>query len=188
MSRLVILTVGKTHSGKTTFARKLEEKLRGSVVIDQDNHAEFINIYYRSLLPAEGPNTLKYAISQTILNYAVDQTTYHVILSNSNRHQKGRTNILKYFRAKGLKPILVNFKIDDEILQMRVSESKRSTKIFRSASTFEEVLAKQNKEVVKEPNEEEADHLFTIHKQDDVDGVISEIIKISQNEKGGTDN
>lgn len=63
MKRLVIITVGKTHSGKTTFARVLEEELNNSIVIDQDNHAEFINTYYKELQPKQGPDTLKYAIS-----------------------------------------------------------------------------------------------------------------------------
>ncbi len=43
MKRLVIMTVGKTHSRKTTFARLLEQELGNSFVMDQDNHAEFIN-------------------------------------------------------------------------------------------------------------------------------------------------
>lgn len=41
MKRLVIITVGKTHSGKTTFARMLEKRLTNSIVMDQDNHAAF---------------------------------------------------------------------------------------------------------------------------------------------------
>ena len=45
MKRLVVITVGKTHSGKSTFARDLERELENSFVLDQDNHAEFINTY-----------------------------------------------------------------------------------------------------------------------------------------------
>lgn len=71
MKRLVIFTVGKTHSGKTTFAKELEQHLQNSVVIDRDNHAEFIQTYYKSLLPKQGVNTLKDAISRTIVDYAV---------------------------------------------------------------------------------------------------------------------
>ena len=51
MRRLVIMTVGKTHSGKTTFAKELESVLQQAVVIDQDNHAEFINSHYKKLRP-----------------------------------------------------------------------------------------------------------------------------------------
>ena len=51
MQRLIIMTVGLTHSGKTTFAKTLEKELPNSVVIDQDNHAEFLHTYYQPLLP-----------------------------------------------------------------------------------------------------------------------------------------
>lgn len=54
------MTVGKTHSGKSTFARELEKQLDNSIVIDQDNHAEFINTHYLKLRPVGGPNTFKY--------------------------------------------------------------------------------------------------------------------------------
>lgn len=35
MNRLVIMTVGKTHSGKTTFAKVLETELLNSVVLSK---------------------------------------------------------------------------------------------------------------------------------------------------------
>lgn len=85
MKRLVIITVDKTHSGKTTFAKALEQQVNNSLVIDQDNHAEFINTNYKTLLPKQGPNTIKYAITQTIVDHAVNQTDFHLILCNSNR-------------------------------------------------------------------------------------------------------
>ena len=47
MKKLVIITVGKTHSGKTTFANDLVKQLNNSFVMDQDNQAEFINTYYK---------------------------------------------------------------------------------------------------------------------------------------------
>ena len=34
MKRLVIMTKGKTHSGKTTFGKQLEKELPNSIVID----------------------------------------------------------------------------------------------------------------------------------------------------------
>jgi predicted kinase len=136
MKRLIIMTVGKTHSGKTSFARALEQELNNSLVIDQDNHAEFINTYYKILMPKQGPNTIKYAISNTILEYAVNQTDFHLILCNANRNQKGRISLLEYFKSKGFTSIIVNFDIPDHVLRERVSESKRSTAVFRTASTF----------------------------------------------------
>ncbi|HJF33528.1 MAG TPA: ATP-binding protein [Sporosarcina psychrophila] len=184
MKRLVIMTVGKTHSGKTTFAKALEQQLHNSLVIDQDNHAEFINTYYKTLQPKEGPNTIKYAITQTIVDYAVNQTNFHLILCNSNRSRKGRLDLLAHFHNRGFSSILVNFDIPDQVLQARVAKSQRSTAIFRSASTFEEVLirqqAKSHKDDVTAPIESEAGHFFVIKSTDEVQPVTRKIIDIAQ--------
>jgi predicted kinase len=184
MNRLVIMTVGKTHSGKTTFAHALEQKLTDSVVIDQDNHAEFINTYYKNLLPKQGPNTLKNAISQTIVDYAVNQTDLHLIICNSNRNRKWRLELLEQFKQKGFTCVLVHFDIPDDILQRRVDHSQRSTRIFRSASTFAEVLVRQQadslKDDVTDPIEGEADQLYVLRDNEEVDAVIQEIVKVAQ--------
>ncbi|MFC7783432.1 MULTISPECIES: ATP-binding protein [unclassified Rossellomorea] len=183
MTRLVIMTVGKTHSGKTTFAKSLEEQLLNSVVIDQDNHAEFINTFYRSLLPMEGPNALKYAISQTIVDYAMNETSHHLILCNSNLSRSGRLKLLEHFNQKGLITILVHLDIAERVLQARVANSERSTTIFRNATTFEEVLNRQQTDCyfkdVAAPVEGEADHLFVITHSDEVQNVIGKIINVS---------
>lgn len=183
MKRIVIITVGKTHSGKTTFATALERTLKNSVVIDQDNHAVFINTFYQKLLPMQGANTLKYAITKTIVDFAMEQTDSHLILCNSNRNKQGRLQLLKHFMEKGFKTILVYFDIPDETLRQRIAESSRSTDIFRSASTFEEVLVKQQAESsnrdVTAPTEEEADYLYVIKDSCEIQSVIAEIVKIA---------
>jgi adenylate kinase family enzyme len=182
MKRFVIITVGKTHSGKTTFANSLGQQLHNSLVIDQDNHAEFLNTYYRNLLPQSGPNTIKFAITQTIVDYAVTQTNYHLILCNSNRIRKGRLGLLADFHNKGFESILVNFDISDDILKERVANSQRSKSIFRSASSFTEVLNRQLAESEKndliEPIEGEAKHLIVINDSDEVQSVIQRIINL----------
>ncbi len=180
--RLVIITVGKTHSGKTAFAKKLEEALHNSFVMDQDNNAEFINTYYEKLQPKLGPNTLKHAISKLIVNYAKEETNLHFIISNANRSKKGRAYLLEeLFEAKEFTRILVHFDIPDEVLQERVVNSKRSTNIFRGPySSFEQVLQRQQTESsledITDPTENEADYLFVIKENKDVDAVIKEIV------------
>lgn len=181
MDRIVVVTVGRTHSGKTTFAKQLELQLKNAVIIDQDNHASFINAYYKSLRPKEGPNTLKYAVTQTIVDYAVDQTDCHLILCNSNLARNGRKDVLDYFRRKGFISILVYFDIPNEVLQARVTESQRSKDIFRSASTFGDVLARQLKSEVSAPEIGEADHLFVVSRNEkDVPMVIKKITEITE--------
>lgn len=180
MNRLVIMTVGKTHSGKTTFAKSLEEEMPNSVVIDQDNHAVFLQNNYQTLLPKQGLNTIKYALTQTIVNYAVNETNCHLILCNSNRNRKGRLKLLEHFQSKGFTSIIVNFDISEQVLKERVAKSQRSTTILRTVSTFEEVLTRQqdetNQDDVIAPIEGEADHLFVIRNADEVQSVIRKIV------------
>jgi tRNA uridine 5-carbamoylmethylation protein Kti12 len=186
MKRLVIITVGKTHSGKTTFAKALENKLNNSFIMDQDNNAEFLNTYYKNLLPIQGPNILKHSISKVIINYAKEYTDFHIIASSANRTRKGRKYLLEEIYDKNeFVSILVHFDIPDEVLQKRVAKSQRSTNILRGAySNFEEVLVSQqsgsmNKNVV-DPEEGEADYLFVIRDNKEVDSVIKEIVHIAK--------
>lgn len=186
MKRLVIITVGKTHSGKSTFARDLERELDNSFVMDQDNHAEFINTYYKRLQPKSGPNTLKHSISKLIVNYAKEHTDLHIIASSANRTKKGRKYLLEeVFPKKEFVRILVHFDIPDEVLYERVTNSQRCTNIFRgSYSNFEEVLLRQQAESqlegVVDPVEGETDHLFVIEDNEEVGSVIKEIVHISK--------
>ncbi|MDX8366118.1 AAA family ATPase [Cytobacillus sp. IB215665] len=186
MKRLAIITVGKTHSGKTTFAKALEKKLNNSFVMDQDNHAEFINTYYEKLQPKQGPNILKHSISTLIVNYAKEHTDFHIISCSANRTRKGRKFLLEEIYDKDeFVRILVHFDIPDEILYDRVIHSQRSTNIFRGPySNFKEVLLRQQAESqldgVVDPEEGDADHLFIIKDNKEVDSVIKEIVHISK--------
>jgi CRISPR/Cas system-associated endoribonuclease Cas2 len=186
MKRLVIMTVSKTHSGKTTFARALEKQLNNSFIMDQDNHAEFINIYYKKLQPKQGPNTLKHSLSKLIVDYAKENTDFHFIICNSNRSRKGRLYLLEdLFTSDEFVRILVHFDIPDDVLQERVIQSQRSRNIFRGAySNFEEVLVRQQAESLKEdvvdPIEGEADHLFVIKNNEEVNDVIKKIVQIAE--------
>jgi deoxyadenosine/deoxycytidine kinase len=186
LKRLAIITVGKTHSGKTTFARALEKELKNSMVIDQDHHAEFINSYYKALQPIHGPNTLKHAISKLIVTYAIEQTHYHLIVCNSNRSRKDRMYLIEeLFPKDEFISIIVHFDIPYHVLQARVSESQRSTNIFRGEySNFAEVLKKQHtdslKEDVKDPVEGEADYLFVIKDNAEAQAIILEILQIAR--------
>ncbi len=91
--------------------------------------------------------------------------------------------LLDQFYSKGFISILVHFDVPDHILKARIANSNRSTAVFRTASTFDEVLIRQQDESYKEnvidPVAGEADHLFVIKKEDDVESVMQEIINIA---------
>lgn len=184
MKRLVIITVGKTHSGKTTFARMLENRLTNSIVMDQDNHAAFINKHYEKIQPKQGPNTLKHAISKLIVDYTVEHTNHHLIICNSNRSIYDRKYLLdELFPKDDFTRILVSFDIPDEILLARIQNSNRDTHIFRKVTNFEEVLARQQadskRKDVRNPTQEEADYLFVIKDSEEVMKVVEEIRHIA---------
>ncbi|EJQ00071.1 ATP-binding protein [Bacillus cereus] len=186
MKRLVIITVGKTHSGKTTFARTLEKELPNSFIMDQDNQAEFINTHYEKLQPTEGPNTFKHGLSKFIVDYAKECTNLHLIICNSNRSRNGRMYLLnELFKKEEYVRILIHFDIPDDVLYERVTRSKRSTNIFRgNYSNFKEVLNRQQAESLHEdivdPVENEADYLFVIHDSKDVSPTIEEIFHLAE--------
>ena len=183
MKRIVVITVGKTHSGKSTFAKALEERLNNSVIIDQDNHAAFINTHYKALYPKQGSNTIKFKITSTIVNYAIEQTDLHLIICSSNRYRTARLNMLSHFQDAGFVTILVHFCIDDEVIRARIAKSQRNTNIFRSVNSFEEVFARQQTEEgqndVIAPSAEEADHYFKTGCDDEAQTVIKQIIEIA---------
>ena len=180
MNRFVIMTVGKTHSGKTTFAHKLEEETTHSVIIDQDNHAQFLKDYYPALFHQKGPNKIKYTLTQTMVDYVVNETNYHIILCNSNYNKLGRERLLTYYKEHGFTTILVFFDLPDEVLYKRVENSGRNMDILRTAKSFLEVLDRQRSDMEKEeicaPTEVEADYLFTIQTEKDVQEVVNHLV------------
>ncbi|MCM3496935.1 ATP-binding protein [Paenibacillus lactis] len=180
MRRLVIMTVGKTHSGKTTFAKELESVLQQAVVIDQDNHAEFINSHYKKLRPIEGPNTLKFSVTNAIVKYAIEESNFHIILSNSNLSKSRRTNVLRHFQDKGFESIIVYFDLPTDLLKERVIKTQRSKAIFRSASSFLEVLERQENSTLIQPSKDEANYLFDIKDSSSTMEIIQQIKVISE--------
>lgn len=182
MKRYLIATVGKTHSGKTTFARALEKRLRNSVVIDQDVHAEILLSHYPSLIPKEGPHRLKFAITRSVVEYATNETNQHIILCNSNENRVNRLKLLQEFHDKDFTSILVHFDIPQEELLERIANSGRRTDILRTVSSFKDVL--QTQETLTEnghnvaPDDSEADYVFTIKNGDEMEKILQEILEL----------
>lgn len=172
------MTIGKTHTGKTTFAHLLKQQLTSAFILDQDNHAAFINKYYHELLPTDGPNILKHGLSRFIANYAKVHTDLHVIVCNANLQAHERATLLQdVFPKTDFLQILVYFDIADETLKKRIAMSDRPTDIFRgNLKTFSELLANQQK--ITAPSEEEADYLFVIKSDDDIQKVIQAICQL----------
>lgn len=94
------MTVGKTHSGKTTFAHMVKEFLPNSFVLDSDVISIFLRenfplVHLSSVNREIGRNfdfnepQLGYAIFKTILSFSLEHD-FRIILSNSNSPEKGK--------------------------------------------------------------------------------------------------
>ncbi len=184
-NRLFVMTIGKTHSGKTTFANALKQKLSNSVVIDQEAHVEFLQSYYQDSLPKQGNHTMKNTMSKLALDYYITCTNTNMIVCNTHLSRAHRLTILeKIFTKNKFTRILIYFEIPEDVIVARIKESNRSISQFRSdCSNFEEVLALQ-KEASSNLNEEypqldEADYIFIINDNCNQDAVIEEILHIS---------
>lgn len=180
--RIAVITVGMTHSGKTTFAHHLQTRLPNSVVVDQDTHAAFLNTHYRSLVPVTGPNHLKFAVSRAIVDHAIDRTTAHLIFCNANRSGAARTRLLDRLARAGFTTVLVDFRIAEDLLRQRVAASERSTDVLRASTSFAEVLARQQRASgdpdTTVPAVGDADHLFRVDRSEAVPDVIQAILEI----------
>lgn len=170
MERFIIMTVGKTHSGKTTFAKGLQEGMKNAVLIDQDNHDLFLSKHYQELLPQTGPNDLKHAITQTIVEYAVRETSAHLMLCNANLNRASRTELLSYCRNKGFFTMT---------LRKRMAKGNRDTAILRTVPGFEQVVDRQMHEA-SEPLADEADYLFVISDENDVLTITERVLNTIQ--------
>lgn len=182
MKRFIIMMVGKTHSGKTSFAKELEDRVEQAVMIDQDTHALFLQNHYQKLVPKTGPNDLKHAITQTIVDYTVNETDAHLILSNANLNRSSRTRLLNYYLDRGFTSIIVYFDLPESLLRKRIAIGNRDMGILRTSSSFEQVLDRQlRKGKVEEPSADEADHLFVIRELYNVGHVLDKVINTIQN-------
>ena len=185
MKRIVILTIGPTHSGKTTIARQLEQTLSHFVVLDQDNQAEFLNAHYEKLVPQNGPNTLKFLLSETLLHYAIAETSYNLILCNSNIHKAPRQQLLaRFFPAEQFVRVYIHFDFAREVLQTRIDNTLRDTKLFRDSTyTYEELLESQLPQI-DSPTCDEVDYVLTVDEHTTTQKLLNKIEMIIQKKDG----
>ena len=182
MKRLVIMTIGKTHSGKTTFGKQLEKELPNSIVIDQDNHATFLNTHYEKLVPTNSLNKLKIGLSQYILKYSIDNTDFNIVISSSNLSKQGRLLLFEqFFPSDDWTRIFVYFNYSNDTLQRRIAKTTRSTSIFRNKQmTFESLLVRHG-EQIEPPSENEADIIIHVNEQHSPELALKEIRMVSEN-------
>lgn len=180
MNSKTILTVGLTHSWKTTFAHLLEESFENSFVLEPDKIAAFLKqdfskLYHckaNSSTDLDNPN-LKLSTFLKILEWGVN-AWYSPILSNWNNIKQFRNYLINILHWYWFEVWIVFFNFPLEFIRKRIRESDRSTNIFRVSKSFEEVLDKQLS-FFEVPVSDEADKFFEIKNEADFDDVLNEV-------------
>jgi len=175
--------VGKTHSGKTTFGKELEEKING-IVIQTDPITLFLkNEYYVNLDQDHEHDgsfsepSLKVKIFNVILEHIIKLGKLTPILTNSNMHQKMRTQSIERLQNGGYQVIGVYLNLPENILNDRVDRSNKSTDVLNVTKDFHALIIKQRK-IFIEPRENEFDYFFEINSDEIYNEVEEKIINL----------
>ncbi len=144
MSTLLI-TYGPTHSGKTTFANRLKQKLGPDaklIHVDNDEIDEFIKAKFNNLrtdpevLARRSPSDpdLRLRIPQLIANYALGEN-YSVIATAAHPKQVIRQTYYDIAKANKAKVVLLIFRIADDEAFRRINANQRDDSILDTSPT-----------------------------------------------------
>ncbi len=176
------MCVGYTHSGKTTFSKKLAKNQKNTVLIDNDEIAAFLNSKYPAVTFSDynkikrdftEPN-LKFLVFKDLLNYSL-RADVNVVLSNGNLGKDIRDLVTNYAKKYSYQVIMIYFKISKETIKSRIEKTTKGSKSFLLSKNWSEVLIKQEKYAELPPSKTKIHHYFEIEKDADYKKVLSEI-------------
>jgi len=179
----IIMCIGKTHSGKTTFGKNLAKKIRG-VVLETDPIALFLKKEFPINLDQDKEHdgtfrepSLKIKIYQLILDHILNLEKFPIILTNSNMHRKLRQQNITKFHQKNYEVIGVYFNYSEEFLRQRVKKANKDISVLGVSKNFDNLLEKQ-RSIFVEPNQEEFDYFFEVTDEKQLLEVEREIINL----------
>ena len=182
------MTVGKTHTGKTTFGKKLAQKIKNNVLIDTDQIAEFLkdnysNLYntdfYKDSTKLSPSSYLKREIAYAIFKAAF-KTNLLVISTSANSTKKLRESLKNLAEKNDRKVIMIYFNLPEKILLKRIDKSKRSKNCLYHSKDFRDLLLNKQSIKFEEADKNEADYFFEINKSADYKKVFEKVLKIIQ--------
>lgn len=195
---LLFLTFGPTHSGKTTFGKKLHAVMGQSakfIHVDNDVADGFIKENYNNLrtdkaiLATRTPANpdLRLLIPQLIAGYALKEG-YSVIATAAHPRQVIRQSYYEIARKSNAKVVLLIFSIDDALAMQRIHNNNRSAAILdispHGGASFQELFNKQ-KLVLEEPTDLERQSCFKVFEinQDNTDDILEAAAELIRREQ-----
>ncbi len=182
--KYVVMCVGYTHSGKTTFAKKIAKTVSNLVLIDTDEIASFVmerypaavlSLHNKQKRDFRNPN-LKFLLWKGVLKFCLDAGV-NVMLSNGNLGKDIRSLICRTAKANGYKVVTVYFNIPTETVASRIKSSKKSTKMFVHSKKWQVVLDKQKGYAELPPSKKDTTY-FEIQKNADYGLVETGIVRL----------
>ena len=170
--RTVLLTIGPTHAGKTTFAKKLAHCLPSSLVIDQDLQARFLLGHYPELVPTESANHIKHDLTKWLMGRAISSSIETIILCNANLTRTDRKQLLQHFPRSIFRSILVWFDLPEAMLVDRLTHSTRDGREIRGNESYHDIYQRQR---IEPPAPREADQIVHFRSTEDVEAFLEHI-------------
>jgi predicted kinase len=178
--KTAILTIGKTHSGKSSFAKKLSSVLPQTSVIEMDAIAFFLEENFPRLheLDNEQHGALKrpptkYRIFKTILTDLIT-SGQDIVLANANLSKKVRSDLVSQLKESSYKTIGVYLDFPEKLLLERIKTSDRDTRVLTISKSFEELLLNQ-RAWLEPPLATEFDHFFEISDESQMENLIKSV-------------
>src|SRR3989344_2809743 len=110
--KYVIMCVGRTHTGKTTFAKEVVKKFPNTIQIDSDEIAVFAKEKYPLVVESVYNktrvdfNNLKMVLFKDVYSFGLN-IGLNIILSNSNLSKKVRSFVSNRARRHGYEIITI---------------------------------------------------------------------------------
>lgn len=176
--------IGKTHSGKTTFASEIKIKKPNVLILEADPIAVFMKEKFPELRETDDQEhngnfnniSLKYRTFLLFVEFAMSLGR-PIVLSNSNMWLKGRKLVLDLSKKFDYKVVGVYFDFLEEVLFERAKISDRSLNVLRTSKDFNDLIINQRTRM-QPPHPAEFDTFFTANSQDDLKTIKENLIKM----------
>ena len=183
-NKYIIMCVGYTHSGKTTFAKKLTKVVKDVVTIDNDEIATFINEKYplaafskynKIKRTYKEPN-LKFLLYQEILKFCL-RADLNVIHASCNLGKDSRFFNKQQAKKYNYQLITIYFNLPRELILKRIKNTRKDTKAFRSSNKWLEILPKQDNYAELPPSQKNTRY-FEIKNMQDYKDTLTKLTKL----------
>ena len=184
----VIITVGKTHSGKTTFGKELAKKLKDKcILLDSDVLTDFLKDNFPGLYQGDWVKKTNkllspgYYLKRVVLLEIYKQalkTNLLIISTSSNSKEVLRHQTRSLAERAGRKFIIIYFNLPEKVLLNRIKHSNRSKNCLIYSKNFTDLLVNRQTKHFEAPKAKEADFFFEINNDKSRKNVKLKILKL----------